>query len=125
MKALAKVEFDNIFLFKYSIRPGTPAAEFKDQVAEEVKSRRFDELMSLQKGITERKNQALMGATLEVLVEGPSPKNLGKLTGRREPTRWLTFTGHTDWSGKRCLSPSSAADYIVWKGRRLKGGESP
>ena len=93
MKALAKVEFDNIFLFKYSIRPGTPAAEFKGQVTEEVKSRRFDELMNLQKGITEKKNQALMGTTLEVLVEGPSPKNLGKLTGRTRTNKVVNFYG--------------------------------
>jgi tRNA-2-methylthio-N6-dimethylallyladenosine synthase len=93
LKVLADVEFDNIFLFKYSIRPGTPAAELEDQVPEDVKSRRFDELMRLQKGITERKNQALKGTTQEVLVEGPSSRELGKLTGRTRTNKIVNFFG--------------------------------
>ncbi len=93
LKVLADVEFDNIFLFKYSIRPGTPAAELEDQVPEDVKSRRFDELMRLQKGITERKNQALKGVIQEVLVEGPSSRQLGKLTGRTRTNKIVNFFG--------------------------------
>ncbi len=93
LKVLAKAEFDNIFLFKYSIRPGTPAADFEGQVPEDVKSKRFDELMSLQKEITGRKNQVLKGTIQEVLVEGPSPKELGKLTGRTRTNKIVNFFG--------------------------------
>ncbi|MFQ5693213.1 MAG: tRNA (N6-isopentenyl adenosine(37)-C2)-methylthiotransferase MiaB [Nitrospinota bacterium] len=93
LKVLAEAEFDNIFLFKYSVRPGTPAAEFADQVPDEVKSRRFDELMSLQTEITGRKNRALKGTVVEVLVEGPSPKALGKLTGRTRTNKIVNFYG--------------------------------
>ena len=93
MKVLAEVEFDNIFLFKYSIRPGTSAAELGGQVPAEAKAERFDDLMSLQRKITERKNQGLQGTTQEVLVEGPSPKDLGKLTGRTRTNKIVNFYG--------------------------------
>ncbi|MFQ5912906.1 MAG: tRNA (N6-isopentenyl adenosine(37)-C2)-methylthiotransferase MiaB [Nitrospinota bacterium] len=93
LKVLAEAQFDNIFLFKYSVRPATPAAEFEDQVPEEVKSKRFDELMSLQREITEKKNWALKGTTQEVLVEGPSPRELGKLTGRTRTNKVVNFYG--------------------------------
>ena len=100
MKVLAEVEFDNIFLFKYSIRPGTPAASFGDQVPEETKARRFDELMSLQKKITGKKNQELMGTTQEGLVEGPSSRDLGKLTGRTRTNKIVHFYGSLRMVGR-------------------------
>lgn len=93
MKVLSEVKFDNIFLFKYSVRPGTPAANFKDQVPEKVKTKRFEEIMNLQKEITTRINQNLRGTTQEVLVEGPSPKDLGKLTGRTRTNKVVNFFG--------------------------------
>ncbi|MBI2881804.1 MAG: tRNA (N6-isopentenyl adenosine(37)-C2)-methylthiotransferase MiaB [Candidatus Tectomicrobia bacterium] len=93
LKVLAEVEFDNIFLFKYSVRPGTPAAEFGDQVSEEVKSRRFAEIRTLQEEITARKHRSLKGTVQEVLVEGPSPKELGKLTGRTRTNKIVNFFG--------------------------------
>ena len=100
MKVLAEVEFDNIFLFKYSIRPGTPAAGLGGQVPAEAKAERFDDLMSLQRKITERKNQSLQGTTQEVLVEGPSPKDLGKLTGRTRTNKIVNFYGPLQMVGR-------------------------
>lgn len=65
-----KVRFDRMGVFTYSQEEDTPAADFADQVDEEIKEARFDKLMTLQQGISLELNQAKIGQTLEVLVEG-------------------------------------------------------
>ncbi len=68
--------FKNSFIFKYSVRPGTKAAErLPDDVPEEVKKRRNNDLLALQNAISEEENQRLLGRTFDVLVEGPSKKS--------------------------------------------------
>jgi tRNA-2-methylthio-N6-dimethylallyladenosine synthase len=65
--------FKTSFIFKYSERPGTKAAELlPDDVPEAVKRRRNNELLALQDVISEEENQTFLGRTVEVLVEGPS-----------------------------------------------------
>jgi tRNA-2-methylthio-N6-dimethylallyladenosine synthase len=65
--------FKNSFIFKYSVRPGTKGAElYPDDVPEEVKRRRNNELLAIQNQIAEEDNQPLLGRQVEVLVEGPS-----------------------------------------------------
>ena len=65
--------FKNSFIFKYSPRPCTKAAElYADDVPDEVKRRRNNELLGLQDAISEEENRALLGRTVEILVEGPS-----------------------------------------------------
>ncbi len=64
------VRFDRVGTFKYSFEPGTPSAELEGQLAEEVKQERYDRLMAAQQPISLRKNQALIGQTLEALIEG-------------------------------------------------------
>ncbi|MCE5303757.1 MAG: TRAM domain-containing protein, partial [Planctomycetaceae bacterium] len=65
--------FKNSFIFKYSARPGTRAAElFSDDVPESVKRRRNNELLAVQDAISLEDNQPYLGRTVEVLVEGPS-----------------------------------------------------
>jgi len=67
--------FKNSFIFKYSPRPGTKGAElFADDVPEEVKRRRNNDLLAVQNQISEEDNQPLVGREVEVLVEGPSKK---------------------------------------------------
>lgn len=82
IKALKEIEFDGIFAFKYSPRPFTRAAEMGDQLKEEIKSERLDEILKLQDEITVRKNKALQGTFQEILVEGRDDAHEGKLTGR-------------------------------------------
>ena len=65
-----KVRFDRMGVFTYSQEEDTPAAEFADQVDEEIKEARLDKLMTLQQGISLELNQAKIGQTLDVLVEG-------------------------------------------------------
>ena len=70
LSLLAEVEYDQVFAFKFSPRPNTAARDFADTVAEEEKGRRLAVLQELQRQIQLRRNQALVGQTFEVLVEG-------------------------------------------------------
>ncbi len=93
------VEFDSMYLFKYSPRPGTQAATFVDQIPEEVKTERFNALRELQEVIQLRRNQARVGRCEEVLVEGPSKKGSVQLTGRTRQNRAVNFVGCPSLSG--------------------------
>ncbi len=65
--------FKNSFIFKYSERPGTVGAKrYADDITEEVKKRRNNELLAIQNQISEEDNHAFLGRTVEILVEGPS-----------------------------------------------------
>lgn len=72
MALLAKVQYDSIFAFKYSPRPGTKAAAMDDTVSHAVKNRRLQEVLALQGTITNARRQRYLGRTVEVLIEGPS-----------------------------------------------------
>ncbi|MGD9101116.1 MAG: 30S ribosomal protein S12 methylthiotransferase RimO [Anaerolineae bacterium] len=67
---VAEVAFDRVGAFSYSYEPGTPSADLGDPVTEEIKVARRDRLMALQQEISLGRNQALVGQTLDVLVEG-------------------------------------------------------
>jgi tRNA-2-methylthio-N6-dimethylallyladenosine synthase len=68
-----EARFKNSFIFKYSDRPGTKAAErYADDVPEAVKRRRNNELLAVQNAISLEDNQPLLGRTVEILLEGPS-----------------------------------------------------
>lgn len=68
-----EMEFDRLGAFTYSPEEGTPAAAFEDQIDEEIKSERKDQIMALQQEITEGINECFIGETLRVLVEGMLP----------------------------------------------------
>jgi tRNA-2-methylthio-N6-dimethylallyladenosine synthase len=93
------VEFDSMYLFKYSPRPGTRAATFDDQVSEAVKSERFTALLAVQEAIQLCRNRARIGRCEEVLVEGPSKKGSVQLTGRTRQNRPVNFVGHPSLTG--------------------------
>jgi len=70
MQFVRDLEFDRVGAFKYSYEIGTPSAALPNQVADDVKDARWNALMELQQGISLKKNQALIGRTIPVLVEG-------------------------------------------------------
>ncbi len=88
-----KAQFDEFFSFRYSDRPHTRASLFADKVPEEVKQRRLEKLQALQKEITLRKNRALQGREVEVLVEGESKAGAREKTGRTRAGRIVNFAG--------------------------------
>jgi tRNA-2-methylthio-N6-dimethylallyladenosine synthase len=100
VELIEKVEFNNVFLFNYSARPETAAAKLPDQVERKIKQRRFDTLLDLQKDITLRLNMGLEGKSVEILVEGKSKNNPGKLTGRTCTNKIVNFSGNNDLIGK-------------------------
>jgi tRNA-2-methylthio-N6-dimethylallyladenosine synthase len=87
-----ELEFQQIFVFKYSPRPGTFAAEqLADDVPAEAKKDRNNRLLAVQRAISLKLNRALVGRTLEVLVEGVSPRDERRLAGRTRTGRIAVF----------------------------------
>lgn len=73
MEFLDEYELDRVGVFTYSREDGTPAAEFPDQIDEATKERWQSEIMELQQAVSHDKNEALVGETMEVVIEGYSP----------------------------------------------------
>lgn len=95
-----KVRYDSAFTFLYSIRKGTPAENYSEQIPEEVKHQRFNRLVDLVNAISEEKNQAYLGRTLPVLVEGPSKTNRASLAGRTDGFKLVNFPGPEQLTGQ-------------------------
>jgi tRNA-2-methylthio-N6-dimethylallyladenosine synthase len=108
---MRRFRFDGAYMFKYSPRPGTPAAEM-EQVAPAVADARLQELIRLQSEITLERNAEMVGREFEVLVEGPSPKNPGLLQGYSRCFRMLHFEGRPEWVGE--LVSVRATDSHLW-----------
>jgi tRNA-2-methylthio-N6-dimethylallyladenosine synthase len=82
--------YDMAYIFKYSIRSGTPAADMGDQIPDEVKEARNQELLGLLEANSNRRNATLLGTTQEVLVDGPDKKGL-QFMGRTRGNRIVHF----------------------------------
>jgi tRNA-2-methylthio-N6-dimethylallyladenosine synthase len=88
-----EVEFDNAYIFKYSPRRDTPAAEMPDQVPQPVREERNHRLLELVNQIAARKYGAFIGRQVQILVEGPSRKNAARFTGRTRCNKIVLFEG--------------------------------
>ena len=99
LQAMRDIRFDGAYMFHYSIRPGTPAAEM-EQVPQPVKMQRLSRLIELQNQITQESNEGVVGDTFEVLVEGPSPKDPTLLQGYSRDFRMMHFSGEISLKGK-------------------------
>lgn len=93
-------EFDSAYTFLYSVREGTKAAEMKDQVPDDVKHLRFNKLLDILYPIGLKKNQELLGETLEVLVEDVSKNNEDVLSGRSRNSKLVHFKGGKELIGQ-------------------------
>jgi len=92
LSLMQEVRFDMAFMFKYSERPGTYAhLHLKDDVPEEVKSARLDEIIRLQNRISLQRNREEIGKTFEVLTEGFSKKSDEMLFGRSSQNKVVVF----------------------------------
>ena len=99
LRVVDEVAYDSAFTFLYSIRPGTPAATYEDQIPEEVKHERFGRLVDLVNAHSAEKNAALVGKTMEVLVEGASKRNGAMLAGRTDGFKLVNFEGPASLEG--------------------------
>lgn len=93
MSLCREVEFDNAYIFKYSPRRDTPAAEMPDQVPQAVREERNHRLLELVNEIAARKYDAFIGRQVQILVEGPSRKNPARFTGRTRCNKIVLFDG--------------------------------
>ncbi|MCX7877663.1 MAG: tRNA (N6-isopentenyl adenosine(37)-C2)-methylthiotransferase MiaB [Ignavibacteria bacterium] len=84
LELMKQVRYDGAYMFKYSPRENTKAWKMKDDVPEEVKTKRLMEIIELQNKISEEKNREEIGKIHEILIEGPSRKSPGKLKGRTD-----------------------------------------
>lgn len=84
-------EFDAAYTFLYSPRTGTPAAQYADQIPEEVKKERLQRLMDVQAESSRIQNEKLLGRIVEVLVEGPSKSNPDRYQGRTRTNKIALF----------------------------------
>ena len=105
--------YDSAFMFKYSERPGTYAAKhLEDNVPEDVKVRRLNEIIALQNRLSAEANQRCIGQEFEVLVEGFSKRSREQLFGRTEQNRVVVFDKGThkvgDYVKVRITEASSA-----------------
>ena len=85
-------EYDSAFMFKYSERPGTYASRhLPDDISEEVKIRRLNEIIAVQNELSAESNRRCIGKTYEVLVEGYSKRSREQLCGRTEQNKTVVF----------------------------------
>jgi tRNA-2-methylthio-N6-dimethylallyladenosine synthase len=92
LSLIEAAQFDFAYMFKYSERPGTLAAKkLEDDIAEDVKGRRLQEIIDLQMRQSEESNRRDIGKTFEVLVEGPSKKSPDFLQGRNTQNKVIVF----------------------------------
>ncbi|MCR4688467.1 MAG: tRNA (N6-isopentenyl adenosine(37)-C2)-methylthiotransferase MiaB [Saccharofermentans sp.] len=92
LKAVEKAAFDAAFTFQYSIRPGTKAAAYEDQIPKDVVTERFDRLLKIQNDLAFKSNEDKVGKTFEVLIEGMSKAGKGTYTGRTLSNHLVNFT---------------------------------
>jgi len=125
MDLLKQVEFDSIFAFAYSDRSSAPAAKFPDQVDEQQKRDRLNQLLELQETYTQKKNRALIGQTIKVLVEGksnkirdgfdPGPNKLEQMSGRTESNKIVHFpSDHARIGDIITIEISHAYPHSLW-----------
>lgn len=92
LSLMEECAYDSAFMFKYSERPGTYASKkLADNVPEEVKVRRLNEIIALQNRLSAESNQRSIGKTYEVLVEGVSKRSREQLFGRTEQNKVVVF----------------------------------
>jgi tRNA-2-methylthio-N6-dimethylallyladenosine synthase len=119
--------FKNSFIFKYSPRPGTKAAElYEDDVPDGVKRQRNNDLLAVQNAISEEDNRAFVGRTVEVLVEGPSKTGARcvvegravQLAGRTACDRIVVFEGDGSLVGRLVPVEICGVSAVTLFGRR-------
>lgn len=117
------VRYDGLFAFMYSDRPSAPAAAFSGKIAESVKKERLQALLDLQEKITKEKHQAMVGRTLQILVEGPSrglksddtdgASPLVQWSGRASSNHIVHFDVPEDLLAKKELLTGTFADIMI------------
>lgn len=111
LSVVTACQFDSAFMFNYSVRPGTFAAEhMPDDVSESVKKERLTRLIDLQQAQSAAINRKLVGSCLEVLVDGPSKRDPKKMKAKTRTNKTVILDGDARWLGKTIKVKISEAD---------------
>jgi len=100
LEVVSKVKFEQVYMFIYSRRVGTPGDKMKNQIPEEIKHKRFNKLKELVESQIEENNQKYIGTIQKVLVEGYSKNNKEMLTGRTDSNKVVIFKGSKELIGQ-------------------------
>ena len=100
LDVVRKVKFEQVYMFIYSRRVGTPGDRMPNQVPEKIKHERFNKLKELVESQIEENNQKYVGTVQKVLVEGKSKNNPNMLTGRTDSNKVVIFEGNNDLINK-------------------------
>ena len=95
-----RIGFDNAFVFKYSKRRDTPAANMENQIPENIKEERNHDLLWLVNTWAKRRSDAFVGHDVEILCEGPSKTNAARLMGRTRGNKIVVFEGSESYVGR-------------------------
>lgn len=99
LDVVRKVKFEQVFMFIYSRRVGTPGDKMENQIPEEIKHKRFDRLKELVESQIEENNKKYVGTIQKVIVEGTSKNNEEMLTGRTDSNKVVVFEGKEELIG--------------------------
>ncbi len=100
LDVVKRVRFEQVYMFIYSRRVGTPGDKMENQIPEEIKHKHFDRLKALVESQIGENNQKYVGTTQKVLVEGTSKNNENMLTGRTDSNKVVIFEGDKLLTGK-------------------------
>ncbi len=100
LDVVRKVNFEQVYMFIYSRRVGTPADKMENQIPEEIKHKRFDRLKELVESGIEKNNQKYINTIQKILVEGESKTSKEMLTGRTDSNKVVIFEGDKNLIGK-------------------------
>ena len=100
LEVVEKVRFEQVYMFIYSRRVGTPGDKMQNQIPEDIKHKRFDKLKALVESQIEENNKKYIGTTQKILVEGESKNNSNMLSGRTESNKVVIFEGSKELMDK-------------------------
>ncbi len=117
LDVVRKVGFEQVYMFIYSRRVGTPGDKMENQIPEEIKHERFDRLKQLVESQIEARNKEYLGTIQKVLIEGKSKNNDNMLTGRTDSNKVVVLEGTESLIGKIVLVKITSEHMWYLKGK--------
>jgi len=121
LSLVERCQYDSLYIFKYSARPGTPAANLCDDISKEEKAKRFLVLEEIQKGIQKIIFRGYVGEEVRVLVEGVSKKSNLDMTGHSTCHKVVNFSGDSCLAGQEVMVQVTAAKANSLYGTLVEG----
>ena len=119
LDVVKKVNYEQIFMFIYSRRVGTPADKMENQIPEDIKHKRFDKLKKLYEDGIQKNNEEYVGTIQKILVEGYSKNNQNVLTGRTDSNKVVVFEGYGNLIGTSINVKITSEHMWYLKGEKL------